>query len=110
MEWTNTTRSFSQAQDVLQKTYNFITCTEVLEHMTQPGEELQKLVDLLLPGGSLIAMTRFLANREEFLNNNYHRDPTHICFFNKQAFLYAGSELGMTTAFPAPNVVVFTKE
>ena len=46
------------------KSYDFITMTEVIEHLHQPFVELQRLWRLLRPGGILAIMTQHVPRRE----------------------------------------------
>ena len=66
--------------------YDFITCTEVIEHVHEPFRVFEKLFNLLVPGGVLALMTGICdADIErEFSGWHYHRDCTHICFYRPQ--------------------------
>lgn len=67
---------------VLARTYDFVTCTEVVEHFRRPGEEWEKLVGLLRPGGWLAVMTQLVISRERFCRWQYKNDPTHLAFYS----------------------------
>jgi len=67
--------------------YNLIISTEVFEHLHQPREVFQSLLERLEEGGYLALQTQFHANdAEEFKKWYYHQDPTHIVFFTAQTF------------------------
>ena len=51
-------RFYADNPDLLDRRYDFITATEVLEHLRNPREELDRLWALLKPGGSLGIMTK----------------------------------------------------
>ncbi len=68
--------------------YDFVTATEVLEHLRRPGPELDRLYRLLKPGGLLGIMTKRVIDRERFARWHYIRDPTHICFFSRKTFIW----------------------
>lgn len=85
---------FSQ-KELLEQTYDFITATEVLEHLHHPREEMQRLRDLLSPGGILAVMTQFHHQRD-FKGWHYRRDPTHVCFYAPQTFRWLAEHLGLT--------------
>jgi 2-polyprenyl-3-methyl-5-hydroxy-6-metoxy-1,4-benzoquinol methylase len=90
------------------KTYDLITCTEVLEHLKDPLETLRMLKDRLNPGGILAVMTLFhpvydisstpdpLPCEKVFKAWWYRRDPTHISFFRPETFYHAARLLDMT--------------
>ncbi|MEZ4704892.1 MAG: methyltransferase domain-containing protein [Bdellovibrionota bacterium] len=100
---------FSPNPKVFQQTYDFITCTEVAEHLYQPYQEFSTLVPLLRNGGILAILTSMFENQKDFATSHYHRDPTHVCFFGKATFTYLAQKLGQTVAFPRPNVALLIK-
>ncbi len=51
--------AFCDDRAVLQNDYDFITCTEVIEHFHHPAQEFRHLDALLRPGGMLALMTCF---------------------------------------------------
>ena len=51
---------FAQVEHALARPYDFVTCTEVLEHLRSPRETLAQLDGLLRPGGILGIMTAVL--------------------------------------------------
>ncbi len=79
---------FRPERTVLQRDYDFVTATEVLEHLHRPGEVLGQLWDQLRPNGWLGVMTKLVKNREAFATWHYIRDPTHVCFFSRASWEY----------------------
>ncbi len=73
---------------VLKNTYDYVICTEVVEHFKGAGEELSKLLSLLKPGGILIVMTLLYNTDIEFAHWHYRRDPTHVSFFTTKTISY----------------------
>ncbi|MDO9629062.1 MAG: class I SAM-dependent methyltransferase, partial [Acholeplasmataceae bacterium] len=66
----------------LQKKYDLITSTEVVEHLKNPLKTFELFHDLLNKNGILSILTLFHPNnREEFFKWHYIRDITHLCFF-----------------------------
>ncbi|RLQ20807.1 methyltransferase domain-containing protein [Seongchinamella sediminis] len=68
---------------VLQRSYQFITATEVVEHLHRPGAVVEQLWVLLEPGGYLGIMTKLVQNAGAFARWHYKNDPTHVCFFSE---------------------------
>ena len=69
------------------KKYDFITSTEVFEHLANPLETLSLLKKHLKKGGIIAIMTLFHNNNsKDFLNWWYRRDPTHITFYTPKTF------------------------
>lgn len=66
----------------LNKQYDLILSTEVVEHLSDPIAYFQLFVDLLKPGGVLAIMTLFHNNDEAyFLDWHYIRDLSHVSFY-----------------------------
>ncbi|MFN2328003.1 MAG: class I SAM-dependent methyltransferase [Chromatocurvus sp.] len=96
-------------QDALQGRYDFITATEVVEHLHCPGDELAGLWSLLRPGGVLGIMTKRVSDREAFLRWHYKNDPTHVCFFSAETFDWWARQYGARLHFPGPDTVLLFK-
>lgn len=77
---------FYPKEAVLQKSYQFITATEVVEHLHRPGSELAALWQLLEPGGCLGIMTKLVLDAQAFAGWHYKNDLTHVCFFSEQTW------------------------
>lgn len=94
---------------LLQAHYDFITSTEVVEHLSQPGNELQRLWAQLKPGGYLGLMTKLVVSPEAFASWHYKNDPTHISFFSKATFRFIGTQWGVEPQFLGDDVIIFRK-
>ncbi|WP_455374813.1 class I SAM-dependent methyltransferase [Kaarinaea lacus] len=94
---------------VLQQQYEFITATETVEHLHQPKRELDQLWDILKPGGHLGIMTKLVINRDTFASWHYKNDPTHVCFFSKQTFLWLAEMWNAELEFIGSDVILFEK-
>lgn len=93
------------------KQYDFITSTEVFEHLDQPKEELTLLAHHLKKGGILALMTLFHSNdTEHFLKWWYPRDLTHITFYSEKTLVILGAMCGLKLLkSDGKRVVVFIK-
>ena len=85
--------------------YDFITATEVVEHLARPGAELRRLAGLLRPGGWLGIMTKLVIDRERFAGWHYIRDPTHIGFFSREAFAWWAVAEGLGLELARDDVI-----
>jgi len=64
------------------KSYDLITSTEVIEHLNNPLETFELFNKHLKPNGILSIMTLFHPkNRDLFFDWHYIRDDTHVSFF-----------------------------
>ncbi len=94
---------------VLVGEYDFITATEVVEHLFEPGRELARLSSLLRPAGWLGLMTKRVTDQEAFIRWHYILDPTHVAFLSEATFRWLADELGMTVEFPAADVALLQR-
>jgi len=85
---------------VLTGRYDFITLSEVIEHLAEPGRELERLWALLQPGGWLGVMTKRVRDRDAFKTWHYISDPTHIAFYSEATFRW------LAARWPAAELVV----
>lgn len=78
--------NYAPDKSVLSATYDFVTLSEVAEHLAQPGKDLDGLWAGLAPGGWLGIMTKRVRDRRAFRTWHYITDPTHISFFSETTF------------------------
>lgn len=95
--------------NALKQTYDFITATEVLEHLSAPGLELDQLWRLLRPGGWLGIMTKLVIDEAAFAGWHYKNDPTHISFFSPKTFQYIAQHWSAEVAFIGDDVILLQK-
>ncbi|MEH6468720.1 MAG: class I SAM-dependent methyltransferase [Porticoccus sp.] len=100
---------YARDESVLEDQYDFITATEVVEHLSKPGGELARLWALLKPGGWLGLMTKMVLNKEAFSQWHYKNDPTHISFFSRETFDYLFRSWGVTAEYQANDVILVRK-
>ena len=89
--------------------YDFITASEVVEHLRRPGQELDRLYGLLRPGGLLGVMTKRVIDRERFARWHYIRDPTHVCFFARASFVWVADRWGARLDIVEQDVIIIAK-
>lgn len=94
---------------LLNETYDFITCTEVVEHFHHPAEEFARLDRLLKPGGWLAVMTNFQTDDSAFAQWHYRRDPTHVVFYREATFRWLSGHYGWMCEIPRANVALMKK-
>jgi len=100
---------YARDMSVFDQHYDFITSTETVEHLHQPGRELQHLWQLLKPGGYLGIMTKLVNPAEAFGQWHYKNDPTHVCFFSRDTFEYLAGTWQAKVEFVSDDVIIFTK-
>ncbi|AWB65419.1 methyltransferase [Saccharobesus litoralis] len=95
--------------ELLQRQYDFITMTEVIEHLATPINQLQQLDQLLKPSATLAVMTKRVLSADKFKNWHYKNDPTHICFYSIETFEYISDQFNWKLDIIDQDVVFFEK-
>ncbi|MFC1566823.1 class I SAM-dependent methyltransferase [bacterium] len=89
--------------------YDFITATEVLEHLFYPNKELDRVWSCLKPNGILGIMTKFSPDLKKFAYWYYKNDDTHVAFYSKKTFEFLKVKWNASLEFIGDNVVIFYK-
>ena len=100
---------FADHPKVLEQNYDFITSTEVFEHLSDPKTELERLLNMLNPGGYLGIMTKRVLNQAAFARWHYKNDQTHITFFSEASFHWLARHYGLELEIVDNDVVLFRK-
>lgn len=95
-------------QALLNHPYDFVTSTEVVEHLRTPHHTWQQFKRLVKPGGLLAIMTSWRVPAAEFAAWHYPKDPTHIGFYQPATFRWLAEQWGWAVSFPAINVCIFS--
>ena len=98
---------YAPDNSVFEKQYDFITATEVFEHLHHPKEEIERLWTLLKPGGVLAVMTQYVIDKKSFETWHYIRDPSHVCFYSPPCFDFIADQLKAQVHYVEDNVVFF---
>ncbi|MBE0507180.1 MAG: class I SAM-dependent methyltransferase [Marinospirillum sp.] len=100
---------FAQHPELLQQQYDFITSTEVFEHLAQPAQVLDQLVSCLKPGGLLGIMTQRPRDLAAFSQWHYLMDPTHITFFSETCFDWLAKHWQLQQVYLGRDVVILKR-
>ena len=98
---------FARDTAPLERTYDFITCTETIEHFYRPAKEFHRFDQLLWRGGWLGVMTEMLESDEDFVDWWYHSEPTHVCFYKRETMAWIADRYGWRVEYPRKNVTLF---
>lgn len=91
----------------LERTYDFITCTETAEHFHAPAAEFERFAQLIRPGGLIAAMTCFQTDDARFARWHYRADPTHVAFYREATMHWIASHFGWSIQIPRKDVAIF---
>lgn len=100
---------YAPDETVLDTSYDFITATEVVEHLHHPGQELSRLWNLIVPGGWLGIMTKRVLDQKAFSTWHYKNDPTHVCFYSQETFEWLANHWSANLVVTSSDVVLFQK-
>ncbi len=89
--------------------YAAVTATEVVEHLRHPLETLDRMWQLLLPGGVLVLMSDRAGDQADFARWHYIRDPTHIAFYSDASLQWLAHRWRAKLELPDNRLAVFTR-
>jgi len=101
---------YANDEDVLQQQYDFLTCTETMEHFASPGAEWERFLHLVKIGGWLGIMTQMLEDGIDFGSWYYKNDETHICFYARETFQFLAERYGLSATFVSASVILLKRE
>ena len=93
----------------LKKNYDFLTATEVIEHLYYPNIVWQDWLDLVKPSGWIGIMTKLVVNVEAFSKWHYKNDLTHVCFYSRATFQYLAERDKLQLEFVGNDVILLRK-
>ena len=100
---------FDANPSALTSTYDYIICSEVMEHFHNPYEEFKVLSSLLNNSGSLYCMTQLYHEGIDFKTWRYKNDPTHTIFYHSDAISYITNEFGFQSNFIYGRLIVLNR-
>jgi hypothetical protein len=107
----------SPDRKVLDRKYDFITCTETAEHFHHPSRDWQRLFSMLAPDGILAVMTQlhdeFFARHPEvkdFSSWHYTMDPSHVGFYARPTMSWLAERYGFSAHFFPDSVTLFSRK
>ncbi len=100
---------YAHTPSVFDQKYDFITASEVAEHLRTPGQVFDNLFKMLHPGGWLGIMTKLARDRTAFSQWHYIRDMTHICFYSPPTFEYIARRFNAALTIIGNDVILLKK-
>ena len=98
---------FFSNESLLHKKFDFVTCTEAIEHFHAPHREWKILLSMLKPGGILAIMTKRVVNKQRFASWHYKNDKTHVSFFSDSTFTWLADNYDLNLEIEGDDVVFF---
>lgn len=100
---------YADNPQLLQQEYDFISASEVVEHLRQPKQELERLYALLNNNGILGIMTKLVTGKQAFATWHYKNDQSHICFFSRKTFVWLANLWGAELEIIGQDVILMRK-
>lgn len=93
----------------LERSWDFITTTETVEHLHNPLLEMDRLWSCLKARGWLGVMTSIVPEDMDFTSWHYKNDPTHVVFWSEEAFEWLANRWGAELRRFPDGVFLFRK-
>lgn len=93
-------------EELLTRKYDYITCTETVEHMFDPRKEFDLFDKMLKEGGVIGLMTNIYEGEKDFEKWWYVKDPTHVCFYHQKTIEWIGTWKNWQVEFLRENAII----
>ncbi len=100
---------YAADEKVWQSSYDFITASEVVEHLHRPRETLDRLWGVLRPNGWFGVMSGRWLDEARFKTWRYTHDPTHVCFFHEKTCRWLADQWQAKLGIISPTVFLLQK-
>ncbi|MDA1161633.1 MAG: class I SAM-dependent methyltransferase [Planctomycetota bacterium] len=94
---------------LLDRQYDFVTASEVVEHLCNPSEDLHRIWNCVKPGGLLGIMTKQALDQASFPKWHYKNDPTHVSFFSRHTFSWLAAIWSAELTLLGSDVILLAK-
>jgi len=93
---------------LLESTYDYIACCEVMEHFYNPKKEFTLLKKLLNPIGKLYCMTVLYDHTMDFHSWYYKNDPTHVFLYQQKTIHWIKENFGFSKVRIEKRLITFS--
>ncbi|WP_375561978.1 class I SAM-dependent methyltransferase [Bernardetia sp. OM2101] len=102
---------FHPNENYLNYQYDYIFSCEVFEHFYNPKQELEKLLSILKPTGSLLIMTLVydVETDANFKDWYYRKDPTHVFIYTEKTVQFIAEKYKLKAKIEKNRMIVFEK-
>ena len=87
---------YSIGMDVLKTRYDSLVLCEVIEHLREIKQEVDRLGGLVQRNGNIVIRTQLYPSSNSFFTWWYIQDLTHINFFSESTLEYIAQSIGMS--------------
>jgi hypothetical protein len=100
---------FAPDASVLTTQYDFVTASEVVEHLRDPKTDLARVWSCVQPGGLLGIMTKLALDQAAFASWHYKNDLTHVSFFSRETFSWLAAKWKAKLTIVGQDVLLFRR-
>jgi hypothetical protein len=101
---------YNNNTNIFNSKYDFITCSEVLEHINNPFDDISRLISLLNLKGILGVSTALYGGHIKFENWYYIKDITHINIFTEKTVYYLANTFNCDLKLMEKDLFIFEKK
>mgnify|MGYP003108473586 FL=1 len=96
----------------LSRQYDFVTCSEVVEHFNEPGKAWPQLISLVKPKGYIGVMTWMFTKKtaEQFNQWSYKGDPTHVSFYTPETMQWIAQHFQLKLEIISEQAILFRRD
>ncbi len=97
--------------ELLERTYDFVCASEVVEHLHKPDKDFSLMRSLLKPAGVLGLMTLMHSDETDLSSWYYLKDPTHVCAYSQRTFRWIANAYQLSEPeFLSERVILFREK
>ena len=101
---------YAPKSELLFGQYDFLTCSETIEHFFRPREEFERFLTLVRPGGWIGIMTQLYDEADRPFDQWYYaNDVTHVCIFSLATFQWLEKRYGLAAEYHPHGVILLKK-
>lgn len=98
---------FNNNSELLDKKYDFLTSTEVVEHFYNANKSWALIKKLTKSNGIIAIQTNILYPEIDFKNWWYKKDITHVCFYRPESFQSIAEIFQLKIIDSFKNTIIF---
>ncbi|MFQ5486930.1 MAG: class I SAM-dependent methyltransferase [Gammaproteobacteria bacterium] len=100
---------YAPHEAALARRYDFLTCSETMEHFAAPGREWRRFLSLVRAGGWIGIMTQLREAKQDFAAWYYKNDDTHVCFYSRATFEFLARRHDLKLYFEEASVILLRR-
>lgn len=100
---------FNPDKALLNQSYDYIVCCEVIEHFKFPDIEFKALLNILNHNGKLYCMTHLYNSSIDFSHWYYSNDFTHVFIYQAETIRYIQQFFGFADVQVEERLIVFSR-